>query len=80
MSEDKGSTPEATPPAESGESVAGSIGLSEGYRGINVVNAVPLTGVPEPGGLPATSVDTAPSAVHVSPADSAPPAPPPTQE
>jgi hypothetical protein len=82
MSEDKisGPTPEPTSQPEGGEdAITGSIGLSEGYRGINVVNLAPVSGVPDPGGLP--SADTAPSGgggesvaqVATPPADSAPP-------
>jgi hypothetical protein len=63
MSEEETDTPapDSSPPSDSGparESAAkGSIGFSEGYRGVDVVNFAPVSNVPEPGGLPPATSD-----------------------
>ena len=57
MSDEPNTTPAPPPsePAKTEKSVGASIGLSEGQRGINVVNTEPVGGVPNPGGLPAAA-------------------------
>lgn len=84
MSEEQNSTPsqDSAPPApaEAGDSLTGSIGLSEGYRGINIVNLAPVNAVPEPGGLPPVGGNDGPSPVSVSPVEPAPSLPSPSQE
>lgn len=79
---DKSDNPSPPKPPEQSsaeKSTGGSIGLSEGQRGINVVNTEPVGGVPEPGGLPAAAPSAgdgpAMSATPVEPA-----APPPSGE
>jgi hypothetical protein len=51
-SKDTGAPASAPLPAKEGDALTGSIGLSEGYRGIDIVNVAPVSGVPSPGGLP----------------------------
>ena len=79
MSDEQQETPAPEPAPSRSERVsemAEASKFAEGWRGINIVQSAPVTGlVPEPGGLPPAEPPPTPT----NSVEAAPPAPPPEQ-